>query len=191
MGIKHFDPKDLVAPSKKAVVSSVLEVCSELSPADILAKAKELGITVEPLDVERVAKEIFDVKVVYEQLSNDLSGFLEYHPGETRWYIYINEYENPRRQRFTLAHELAHLLIHNDIVASGYHDDVVMFRDNEQSVVEQEANEFASKLLMPKSLFEKYINSGNNTIQKLSEKFDLSVAAVKYRAYKLGYISSY
>ena len=44
---------------------------------------------------------------------------------------------------------------------------------------------------MPEDKFEQYISEGTNTIEKLADKFQLSISAVRYRAYKLKYIQEY
>lgn len=62
-------------------------------------------------------------------------------------HIWINAAEHPTRQRFTLAHELGHLLLH----PTGQME----FRDfNFRGPKETEANKFAAALLMPLDMLE-------------------------------------
>ena len=138
--------------------------------------------TTEPLDIVRVVKEIFNIKLYFNDLDRDVSGFIE-RTGPQDWAIHVNKWENALRQKFTIAHELAHFILHKNILQTGSHYDSILYRDENTS--------FAAELLMPPNKFEQYINEGVNTIEKLAEKFELSTSAVRYRAYKLGYISEY
>ena len=123
-------------------------------------------------------------------MDRDTSGFIErITPQE--WAIHVNKWENPLRQKFTIAHELAHFILHQNILQSGSHYDSILYRDENTSPTEREANSFASNLLMPEDKFEQYISEGINTIEKLADKFQLSISAVRYRAYKLKYIQEY
>jgi Zn-dependent peptidase ImmA (M78 family) len=154
-------------------------------------KINELKISQEPLDVERVVKEIFNIEILETDLGKNVSGFLERI--DSKWYIYINKYESKLRKRFTIAHELGHFVCHrNQYVSDGKPDhDQVFFRDDKTNSIEKAANEFAAELLMPENTFNECVNKGINTIEKLADAFQLSTSAVKYRAYKLGYLTEY
>lgn len=174
-----------VKPCEKAYESN------DLSNINLIYKlAKEKSICTEPLDIVNVAKEIFGIKVFFSDLDRTTSGFIE-RTSDMNWAIHVNRWENPLRQRFTIAHELGHLVMHRDILKSGSHSDQILYRDEHNSQIEKEASEFAANLLMPQELFDKYLNEGLDTIGQLSEKFQLSSSAVKYRAFKLKYISEY
>ncbi len=90
--------------------------------------------------------------------------------------IYLNSRMPNDRQRFSLAHELGHVLMHFDIPSS-------------QTDVEEEANRFASELLMPKV---EIINSLRYlTFPKLGELkrfWKVSMKSIVYRAHFLGTI---
>jgi hypothetical protein len=87
---------------------------------------------------------------VIQPCGRDLvEGMLTRRKGEKRWIVLYAEYpELPGRQRFTVAHELGHYLLHRSHQAE--------FRCASEDVLdrvlkerEREANEFASYLLMP------------------------------------------
>lgn len=162
-----------------------------VTPSQIEEECTRLGIPTNPLNIERVVTEIFKMKICPEDLGKTISGFLERIGNQ--WCIYINKYESDLRKRFTIAHELGHFILHKDrIIAQGASEpDQIFFRSSDTNSIEQQANNFASELLMPKEEFIKAINDGCNTLEKLSEYFHLSTSAVKYRAYKLGIIEEY
>ncbi len=159
---------------------------------EILNEAQKKQIQTEPLDIRKVASEIFGIEILEQDLGREVSGFLE-RIG-TKWKIYLNKYENESRKRFTIAHELGHFIFHRPQYANrdiSLYDQIFFRDENTLLPREKEANIFASNLLMPEDLFKRYVASGNNTISKLADKFQLSTSAVKYRAYKLGMISEY
>jgi Zn-dependent peptidase ImmA (M78 family) len=68
--------------------------------------------------------------------------------------IVVNASHHPNRQRFTLAHELAHHVLHRDYLTENVHVDTTVLTRNERSSTgadrkEVEANAFAAELLMP------------------------------------------
>lgn len=141
----------------------------------------------DPLDIEWVVKDVFGLKILKRDLGENASGFLNIL--DDQWCIFVNKFENERRQRFTIAHELGHFLLHKD--RQNVPVDIIFFRDENTSTIEQEANKFASEFLMPDYKVYEYIKEGYNTISLLAEKFYLSTPAVRYRLYKLGLISEY
>lgn len=155
---------------------------------DIYRKAAEWGIRTNPLDIESVIKK-FGIRIHYEEMDADLSGYIENR--NNGWVIGINMYQSPRRQRFTLAHEFAHFLFDKAALSSGRHTDAIMLRSEESDSLEQRANDFAADLLMPADRFRNQVDAGIRDVGELSEQFDVSMAAIRYRAFKLGYIKRY
>ena len=91
------------------------------------------------------------------------------------------------RQRFTVAHELAHYLEHRPhIIGDGLTDDIgVLFRSNQSGVsfnMEREANRIAAEILMPEKLLEAAIESGDyKTKRQLADYFGVSEEALSIR----------
>ncbi len=65
--------------------------------------------------------------------------------------IQINKFEPEYRQRFTIAHELGHILLGHQGV-SYRTSDVTKYKDTIKRMNEVAANKFAAELTMPKSL---------------------------------------
>lgn len=162
-----------------------------LSINEILEKANELQINTTPLDIKAVAEKIFNIEIKEDKFDKGVPGFLE-RIGR-KWCIFINQYENELRKRFTIAHELGHFIKHREkyMLSGSSTPGLIFFRDKTIDPIEKEANDFAVDLLMPRDVFIEKIKSGCNTLEKLSEAFQLSTSAVKYRAYKLGLLSEY
>lgn len=89
------------------------------------------------------------LEVFKSSLRPGISGLIE--PSETAtssFRIKINRHESVERQRFTLAHEISHYLLHRDLIRNGVIDDT-MYRSSLSSKHEIEANKLASKIVMP------------------------------------------
>lgn len=93
--------------------------------------------------------------------------------------IFLNERMPNDRQRFSLAHELGHILMHFDIPT---------ISEN----VEEEADRFASEFLMPK---DEIINSLRNLnfpkLGELKRYWKVSMKALVYRAKRLNVLDEY
>jgi Zn-dependent peptidase ImmA (M78 family) len=98
----------------------------------------------------------------------------------------------PWRQRFTLAHELGHLLAGDD---QGLHLDVDIFdRQHSRLDSERQANAFATAFLMPESTLRDA--AGNRaitaeTFARLSSSLRVSPSALAYRLQRLGLIDAF
>jgi len=118
-----------------------------------LAKA---GVTKFPVRVFDIARKY--AYVTYETLPKDVSGMLVPKVGDAKkaWIIAINRAHSPLRQRFTIAHELGHILLHAFKTPHADGHLGVRFRDDTSSqgtnLEEMEANRFAAELLLPASL---------------------------------------
>lgn len=96
--------------------------------------------------------------------------------------VYVSAFTSQMRDNFTIAHELAHFLLHTDHQAEGE----VAFNRYGNERAEIEANCFAAELLMPEAEFKRYAleNSGDEYL--LAAKFGVSVAAARVRKRALG-----
>jgi len=114
-------------------------------------------ITSFPIPVKRLAAE--HAHVLYEDMEDEISGMLiplSKPSTEKQWAIVVNRAHVPSRQRFTIAHELGHLLLHGYTSPHADRGYKLRFRNStsaEGSVLEEvEANQFAAELLMPEDL---------------------------------------
>ncbi|KCZ51795.1 hypothetical protein HY29_18330 [Hyphomonas beringensis] len=97
----------------------------------------------------------------------------------------VNKYEVPERQRFTVAHEISHYLLHRDDIGAGVVDSV-MYRSSLSSRKETEANQLAAAIIMPAAAVTREMNELGSpedaaVVQELAELFRVSVPAMKIR----------
>jgi Zn-dependent peptidase ImmA (M78 family) len=106
-----------------------------------------------------------------------------------RYIIRVNRNEARERQRFTIAHELAHYLLHRDVI-DGSPDgitDNVLYRSGASESIEYEANRLAAELIMPMGLIEKRLKEDfgglvtEATIESLAASFQVSKSAMEIR----------
>lgn len=94
--------------------------------------------------------------------------------------IYLNRNKPPDRQRFTLAHELGHIVMHSDYIPK--------IIDN----VEEEADRFASEFLMPTNEFKSLILGRKMNVLDLGEfkrYWRTSMASILYKLNKSNLIT--
>lgn len=108
---------------------------------------------------------------------NKIAGFMDFK----RHRIVVNKDDHPNRQRFTIAHELGHYLLHKEYIKDESKYKVLLrqpLRDKNYPPEESEANCFAANLLVPKILLKKY-KKYPNTIK--ASLFAVSEDVIKYR----------
>jgi Zn-dependent peptidase ImmA (M78 family) len=158
---------------------------------------EEHGILTPPVPVEQIAQRK-GVRLAFEPFEGDLSGMLYQGREDGLVIIAVNATNAHVRQRFTIAHELGHLLLHRNRV---FVDKpvAVRYRDARSSLAvsreEIEANRFAAALLMPR---EWVIDEANRWLERrpgiadeelveaLARGFDVSRQAMEYRLADLG-----
>jgi hypothetical protein len=98
---------------------------------------------------------------------------------------------NPGRRRFTIAHEVGHLLLHVPLVHEGFCDRAADIQEIEEDPPasgppelrrrEREANLFARELLMPESLVNEQARATGFNLPALADRFEVSVPAMRLR----------
>ncbi len=138
-----------------------------------------------PVKVGALAKEL-GLKVVVAALPMNISGLIEPDADEGRFIVKVNRFEPKERQRFTIAHEIAHFLLHRDRISNGVVDSV-LYRSKLTSKAEAEANRLAADILMPRKQIQNavakgLVSSGPRQVDELAQLFDVSKQAMDIRA---------
>lgn len=110
--------------------------------------------------------------------------------GTTKILIKINSnIGNSNKRRFTIAHEIGHLLLHDKLEFHNENNNTLnWFKKTEdqakKGIQEWEANGFASELLMPEDLFRDFCYKkpfNPQLIQSLSNRFKTSITSTLFR----------
>jgi len=143
-------------------------------------------LTEYPVKLGQIAREL-GVSINISSMNTGISGQIM-REGD-HYLIRVNRHEARERQRFTIAHELAHFLLHKSVIDSspdGIKDNV-LYRSGEPERIEYEANRLAADIVMPMNLVEKVLHEEFNgvvteaTIESLAARFQVSKAAMEIR----------
>jgi hypothetical protein len=149
---------------------------TRLKPEELL---KDLGLYESPIRIvdvaEKLGAECFFVDDV------EWSGAIEASTKTGEANIYVHRKHPKTRQRFTIAHEIGHLILHTD------EEDIqgewtFANRDHNligQSDEEQQANGYAAKLLMPRPMVRSVVAKFGPDVDLLSKEFEVSRAAMR------------
>jgi Zn-dependent peptidase ImmA (M78 family) len=166
---------------------------ADREPVELLQRA---GIRKPPVDVDGLARSL-GARVMLEGLDPEVSGVLYRLP--ERLVIAVNRAHPLTRRRFTVAHELGHLVLHQGrpLIVDHVVRARVDLRDSRSSLAtereEIEANRFAANLLIPADFLHRYVQKEvrrqldeTETIQRLAEIFSVSAQAMEIRLTNLG-----
>lgn len=173
-------------------MSRVVEVAQRLLSA--------AGVNEPPVPIDRLVS-LAGAVVSYQPFdADDISGLL-YRTDDAAAVIGVNSNNVKVRQRFTIAHELGHLHLHErqDLILDRHVQ--VNFRDATSSTAsnqeEIEANQFASELLMPREFLEHSLKSlmagrplsDSDLVRRLAGRFEVSQQAMEFRLASLGMLT--
>lgn len=136
-----------------------------------------------PVKVGALAQAL-GLRVVVAALPLKISGLIK-PDDEGGFVIKVNRFESKERQRFTIAHEIAHFLLHRDKIQSGVVDSV-LYRSKLSSRVEAEANRLAADIIMPRDKIREIarlhpMRNGSDLVATLAETFQVSRQAMDIR----------
>lgn len=137
-----------------------------------------------PVKVGSLAQDL-GLSVLISDLPTGISGKLSREKqGDGQWTIRVNRHEHKNRQRFTIAHEIAHFLLHKDQIKNSLSaelTDDTFYRSGLPERREWEANKLAAEILMPWSLIRSLTEAGKKTPSELANSLEVSEAAVSIR----------
>ena len=133
-----------------------------------------------PVEIERICEE-FQLKVYQESLGYFISGKIT-KDGENSYFITVNDDHHPNRQRFTIAHELGHYLLHRDHIGDGITEDSLYRSEHISNALDVEANRFATDILMPLDLLKMAsVEKGTSSIPQIADIMRVSEMALRIR----------
>lgn len=174
-----------------------------MSKTDVSQRATEFlerwAITAAPVQVEHIAAAC-GIQIVRSAAEWSESGFLLRDGSRT--IMGINSRNSPKRQRFTMAHELGHWLLHDGKPLIIDQSIMINKRDDVSSQAtdaeEIEANQFAAEFLMPTNFIAQALDremklgvgSRDELITSLARTFEVSNDAMGWRLINLGVLST-
>jgi len=138
-----------------------------------------------PVDVEGLALAL-GISVNTPFLPDNVSGMIRKR-GDDDYEISVNATHPESRQRFTIAHELGHFVLHRSLMGDGnvdnyaYRSDGSVKNNRIGPPQEEEANQFAANLLMPMEGIKKFRSRAKGDMGALARIFKVSEGALKIR----------
>lgn len=144
--------------------NKIIESFQETAPVNVHELANKLGL------------EVYTSSVV----PKNVSGAIIENKETNRYRIITNAKHPFVRQRFTIAHEIAHFLLHKNLIGDGIQEDA-LYRSGLSEQREVEANAFAANILMPWHLIEEALDEGAESTEQLADKLNVSKSAMSIR----------
>ena len=121
-----------------------------------------------------------NINIVYDDnLVNDKKEKISGYSDVAKRTIFINSSEVGERMRFTLGHELYHILNNQNEERN---------ENNKLSEKELNANAFSAELLIPKDILVRKIDDWGIDVSRLAIYFKVSIPAMFYRLTNLGFL---
>lgn len=134
-----------------------------------------------PVNLKKAA-EIVGAEIIYEELSPKISGLvIEINDSNYQYLIGININKHFNHRRFTIAHELGHIIL-NHLKKQQIMCEIGLLNNKNKKIddFEREANIFASELLVPTDKLKTFLNY-NYSEKSLARFFQVSTEVIKYR----------
>jgi Zn-dependent peptidase ImmA (M78 family) len=165
--------------TKEQLKKKILQLTDDRYKVDIIGLAQDLGLKV----------------FLAEDGKNEFNAEIVHSADTDQFKILVNAYHPYTRRRFSVAHEIAHFILHRDQIIA----DKKIGRspkDDSNRRIEQEADELAAEILMPEVLVQRYMKEigvdkstpmDANAIKQIAETFAVSPAMATIRLNNLGY----
>lgn len=153
---------------------NIIEKYQQSAPVQTVPIAKELGVSVYRAP----------------DWDNDISGMIiadKEMGGKSGYAIFVNGQHPEVRRRFTIAHEIAHFILHPHLIGDGIVEDALLRAEGLSNQVETQANQMAADILMPWHLISAYQNRGAKTVTILANTFNVSRDAMSIRLLGIPY----
>jgi transcriptional regulator with XRE-family HTH domain len=198
VGVKlRADVADLPLPEFRDAINAFVDEIegAPLPPAHVAVSSSDpqaaageiltrLGRKRPPIDVLSIAREL-GVAVFPRPFPSALSALLLRHRKNA--FIGVNSHQAPVRQRFSVAHELGHFVLHQSDqhfidygVPAAVEGEVPGYNWEH----ERAANEFAAELLMPAEMVKHDV--GTTSLARLARRYEVSQEAMGFRLANLG-----
>ncbi len=153
-------------------ISQTIARFQKAPPIKVIALAHELGL-----------------KVYTSSLGPNVSGMIKKdgRGGSSGYAIFANSGHAETRRRFTIAHEVAHYILHRDLIGDGIIEDALLRAEGLNNSLERQANSMAANILMPWHLIDGARETGTTTIEGLATLFNVSRDAMSYRVLGVPY----
>ena len=137
----------------------------------------QAGLPARPVDIHELCAAIGPEPCGAVDMPKTLSGVIT-RPAEDKFIIYYNKQDPRPRQRFTIAHELAHYILHRTELKADYYESI-LYRGGLSHKQETEANRLARDILVPPNKLDAYIDTHlDDRIDEVAHVFGVSAQVI-------------
>lgn len=149
----------------------------------------DLDVVRQMLPTTPYGKGVREIRPPVQFNDDAFEGLLARDPGDPEvWGIAYNGAVSPQRQRFTIAHELGHFVLHRDRQPRFNCDKESVYSGHEtMRLIEREADDFAGNLLMPGDRLREWISNRRidlHVLSAIAKRFQVSFEALCIRFIK-------
>ena len=157
---------------------------------DFYRDAMNQGITIVPFDIFEYVNSFDDIELNINDsdINYPIVGSIEKFQNGYGFLISLSKFHDIRIQRMILARLFGHSVLHRDYILKNRKIEIRDFWKIDE--MSREANDFASKLVIPKATFLEIIKNGS-TIGEVADRFVVPSRFMKYRAYNLGLVKEF
>jgi len=168
-----------------------------ITPNQFKNRINEIASNSKKIDVVKLAKDL-GIKVFLAENGKDFNAEIVYDDKLGEFEIFVNAKHPYTRQRFSIAHELGHFILHRDLIMSQKKVSRAQ-KDTKNYQIEKAADKMAEEILMPEILVEEValefgLDKSNeitsDLISQIANKFDVSNIMAAIRLQNLGYVVS-
>jgi Zn-dependent peptidase ImmA (M78 family) len=149
---------------------------------------------VVPVRIEDAIRDLGITLSKNAELTPGVSGYIR-RVAHNQFEIASTRADHYFRQRFTMAHELGHYILHRSLIGNGTNDDT-KYRSTDTSeyyntaiddIHEKQANAFAATILIPERKLRDYLDEHTGvSLKQLATAFQVSPSAMRWRLKNLG-----
>lgn len=162
-------PSIEVGTSARSVAQAIVQCIRQFTGDQVLAEVDELATTIE---------DAFGIDVWVKELPQGIDGYSVVAPEDGVAGIIVSSCVSAQRIRFTIAHELAHLVLGDDTTNTPHS---IEYGDQGLSPVERLANEVAGRILMPEDQLVKRDNWSSAQVETDAYLFRVAPVAFSTR----------
>lgn len=156
------------------------------TPEEVIKYYSVLGLDMDPaIDIEKIIQSNEELTLTFKDLGGNDAYIKKVSDG--RFEIAVNSNHHPNRQKFSMAHEYAHYLLHRSRIHEMPEGERILHRNGDKNSIEYQANDFAAKLLMPHDLVRSAFRLSGGNLKNMASLLQVSQEALRYRLDNLGY----
>lgn len=156
------------------------------SPEQVVRYYEQMGLPMDSsIPIQTIIETNNELDLTFKDLGHN-DAYIK-RIADDRFEIAVNSKHHPNRQRFSMAHEYAHYLLHRGKIDLMTEGERILHRNGDRNSIEYQANTFAAELLMPEDLVRRAFRFSEGNLSKMALQLRVSKESLTHRLRDLGY----